>query len=215
MKNIFSPHVREVHITQTRTLRLRVSGIHQAISVLSLIAQGLNEVGPKTPIVTLEPAIFKSGGVESIEICFVQKEKAHHKDVYIIKLFPERLHGTTVIINEDDFDYVGKRLKHLVRRFKQEREKGIFKPTRATAYPAGVGLTVSKMQSINQLAREPIDEVEVCLITAGKMNCGVTGQMLGRLRQLEKTEISNLDLVQSEAYVEKHKAILNKRKEDE
>lgn len=120
MKNIFSPHVREVHILEKRSLRLRVTGIGQAIDALSFISASLKIMGPMNPEASIKLGEEGCGGIELVEISYIPKEKAHHKNVYIVNLTPKLRSATTLIFNEDDVGEVDKRLKQLIRRFEQE-----------------------------------------------------------------------------------------------
>jgi hypothetical protein len=145
MKNIFDHHVREIHITDDRKLRLRVASIDQAIKVLELLNHGLDQVGPKNPELELDVEKQSAGNesrncektVSKITISFVEKQKATHRDVYIIKVFPNIRDNTTVIINEDDIDNVKNRLVKLIKRFNQERARRTPIPTLTTTYPDG------------------------------------------------------------------------------
>lgn len=131
MKSIFDHHVREIHITEDRQLRLRVANINQAIEALGLTKQGLDQAGHKRPEIELYLSPQQSGMesrncekvISSITISFVEKQKATHRDVYIIRVFPNIRDNTTVIINEDNVEAVRVRLIKLIGRFEQECKK--------------------------------------------------------------------------------------------
>lgn len=211
MKNIFSPHVREVHILGKRTLRLHVTGIGQAIDVLSFISASLKIMGPMNPEASIKLGEEGCGGIELVEISYIPKEKAHHKNVYVVNLTPKLRSATTLIFNEDDVAEVDKRLKQLIRRFEQESKRH-FNP--GYWIPPKLSPELVEKQSRGR-SRDPNKKVEVYTLPLDGTKCDVTGQMLGRLRQLEKTEITTLDLAQSEAYVEQRKLLVNRKKESE
>lgn len=211
MKDIFSSHVREVHIYADRKLRLRVTGIGQAIDALSFISASLKIMGPMNPEASIKLGEEGCGGIELVEISYMPKEKAHHKNVYIVNLTPKLRSATTLIFNEDDVAEIDKRLQQLIRRFEQESKRRL---NPGYWIPPKLSPELVEKQSRGR-SRDPNKKVEVYTLPLDGTKCGVTGQMLGRLRQREKTEITNLDLAKSEAYVRQRKAILNKRKEDE
>lgn len=145
MKNIFNPHVREVHILGDRSLRLRVTGIGQAIDVLYFISASLKIMGPMNPENSIKLGEEGCGGIELVEVHYIQKEKPHHKNVYVVNLTPKLRSATTLIFNEDNVNEVDKRLKQLVHRFEQESKRALnksflFRPTLSTVYPEGEGL---------------------------------------------------------------------------
>lgn len=204
MKNIFEHHVREIHITEDRKLRLRVANIDQAIEALETIKQGLDQLGPKCPEFEMDLKKQLMGSeshncekaVSRIEISFVEKQKTHHRDVYIIKVFPDVRDHATVIINEDDVDAVKARLVKLVKRFEQERKK---------SHQCDNSQSTGRVQRITP-------QITVYTLPISETKCGVSGQMLSRLKQLE---ITTLDLAQSGAYVEQRKLLVNRKKESE
>lgn len=210
MRDIFNPHVREVHITETRNLRLRVTGIGQAIDVLSFIAASLKIMGPKNPEASVILGEEGCEGIEKVEITYMPKEKAHYKNVYIINLTPHYREGTTLIFNEDEVEAIGKRLRQLVTRFTQEsneyiRRKTIFEerlkqlnenspansgkgiyPELKTVYPPIDDVFVHRFHSVLQMtgrSRDPNIQVEVKVLTLDEI-----GQMAKRLRELKRNK---------------------------
>lgn len=161
MKNIFSPHVREVHILGKRTLRLRVTGIGQAIDVLSFISASLKIMGPMNPEASIKLGEEGCGGIELVEISYIPKEKAHHKNVYVVNLTPKLRSATTLIFNEDDVAEVDKRLKQLIRRFTLEVEKD---PLALSILPFINDDKMKNIQSVGRLNRMSVNPVEVYII---------------------------------------------------
>ncbi|QZA70654.1 hypothetical protein AH04_179 [Erwinia phage AH04] len=162
MKDIFSPHVREVHITESRKLHLRVTGIGQAIDILSFISASLKILGPKNPEASVVLGEKGCEGTEKVVIYYAQKEKPHHKNVYVVNLSPNCRSATTLIFNEDDVVKVDKRLKQLIRRFAQEVEKvQSRKPTSATCNV--------NTQMVGRI--RPLNDVNVTKLIGEPMEC--------------------------------------------
>lgn len=221
MKNIFSPHVREVHIVKDRTLRLRVTGIGQVIDALSFISASLKILGPMNPEASIKLGEEGCGGIELVEISYIPKEKAHHKNVYIVNLTPKLRSATTLIFNEDDTTEVDKRLKHLINRFSQESKS---RPNPGYWMPPKLSPGLVEMQSRGR-SRDPNQKVEVYILPLDGTKCPATGQMLGRLKPLKEVNITKLigepmecrdgSYYSSEAYLRQRELLLGRKKESE
>lgn len=212
MKNIFEHHVREVHLTEDRKLRLRVANINQAIEALELINQGLNQVGPKCPELELDLAAQPAGTesrncektVSKITISFVEKQKASHRDVYIIRVFPNIRHNTTVIINEDNVDAVKARLVKLVGRFNQEIKKD-----QALFTCGKTNQMIGRIRPVHtvKLIGEPIENRD------GSFT--VTEAFKSHLMMLDKMGSEQISRQSEPGCEPKQRDIFNERKEDE